>query len=229
MSQVTSTVNAKPGRFVRQRLLPAAGLAFALVLAAALVGLFAGGAEPNDPYGSIARTLAGERTGLLVRYSFQLLGAGLFLAFLGALSSVLYDAEGDKPTLSRVALTAGVVGITLVTITNAINAALAASIAGASGDGAVWAVFQLGQAIFTFAAMFLGIFLLAASEVIRETGVLPRWVSFLGLVAGVAYVVGSFSVADQRGPSAIPALVGFVLFIVWTSTVSVTMVVRRLG
>lgn len=229
MSQVTSAVSPRPGRFVRQRLLPAAGLPFALVLAAALVGLFAGGAEPNDPFGSIARTLTGERAGLLLRYGFQLAGAGLFLAFLGALSSVLYGAEGDKPTLSRVALTAGAVGITLVTITNAVNAALAATIAEKSGDGAVWAVFQIGQAIFTFAAMFLGIFLLAASEVIRETGVLPRWVSLLGLVAGAAYVVGSFSVADQRGPLAIPALVGFVLFIVWTAAVSVLVVARRLA
>ena len=229
MSQVEPAVNPQPGGFVRQRLLPAAGIPFALILAGALVGLFAGGAEPNDPVGSIARTLIGERNGLLVRYGFQLAGAGLFLVFLGALSSLLYGAEGGKPTLSRVALAAGIVGITLVTITDAVNAALAASIAEESGDKAVWAVFQTGQAIFTFAAMFLGIFLLAASEVIRETGVLPRWVSLLGLVAGAAYVLGSFSVADQRGPLAIPALVGFLLFIVWTSIVSLMMVVRRMA
>lgn len=74
--------------------------------------------------------------------------------------------------------------------------------------------------------MFLGIFLIAASEAIRRTRVLPRWIGYLGLVAGAAYVAGSFSVADQRGPLALPALLGFVLFIVWTLAISVVLIVR---
>lgn len=94
------------------------------------------------------------------------------------------------------------------------------------GTALVAAAFQAGQAIFTFAAMFLGIFLIAASEAIRRTRVLPRWIGYLGLVAGAAYVAGSFSVADQRGPLALPALLGFVLFIVWTLAISVVLIVR---
>ena len=209
-----------------QRLLPISGAAFSLVLAGALVGLFAGGAEPNDAFTSVARTLTGESTGLLVRYEFQLAASGLFVVFLSLLVSLLASAEGDQAWLSRLAFGSGLIGISLVTLTNAINAALATSVAQRSGDGAVWALFQAGQAIFTFAALFLGIFLLAASEVIRRTGILPRWLGFLGLAAGAAYVIGSFSVADQRGPLALPALLGFVLFIVWSFVVSVVMVAR---
>lgn len=74
--------------------------------------------------------------------------------------------------------------------------------------------------------MFIGLFLLFASEVIRRTRVLPRWLAYLGLLAGAAYVVGSFSVADQRGPAAIPALAGFVLFIVWCAATSVALLMR---
>lgn len=206
--------------------LPASGIGFALILAAALVGIFAGGAEPNDPFTSIARTLAGQRDSLLLRYGFELGAAGLFVLFLASLTSRLEAAEGRGSTLTRGAFGAGLMGILLVTVTNAINAALAASIAQVSGDGAVWAVFQAGQAIFTFAAMFIGLFLLFASEVIRRTRVLPRWLAYLGLLAGAAYVVGSFSVADQRGPAAIPALAGFVLFIVWCAATSVALLMR---
>lgn len=227
MQQVASARRSAPRRFSLQRVLPGAGAAFSLVLAAALVGLFAGGAEPNDPFKSIAKTLTGESTGLLVRYEFQLAGSGLFVVFLSLLVSLLASAEGSQPWLSRLAFASGLIGITMVTLTNAINAALATSVAQQSGDGAVWAIFQAGQAIFTFAAMFLGIFLLSASELIRRTSVLPRWLAFLGLVAGAAYVIGSFSVADQRGPLAIPALIGFVLFILWCFVISIVIVARR--
>jgi hypothetical protein len=75
--------------------------------------------------------------------------------------------------------------------------------------------------------MLLGIFLLSACEVIRRTRVLPRSLGYAGLVAGAAYVVGSFSVADQRGPLGIPGLLGFVLFFFWCFVISVVMVVRR--
>lgn len=206
-----------------QRLLPVSGIAFALILAASLAGLFPGGAEPNDALKSVVKTLTAERDGLLVRYAFQLGAAGLFLVFLAVLTARLEAAAGAVPALTRLSFGAGLIGILLITTTNAINAALAASIAPAAGDGAVWAVFQAGQAIFTFAAMFLGLFLLATSEVIRRTRALPRWLAYLGLVAGAAYVVGSFSVADQRGPLAIPALAGFVLFIVWCAATGVAL------
>lgn len=208
------------------RLLPASGIGFALILAAALVGLFAGGAEPNDAFSSVPKTLAGERNSLLLRYAFELGASGLFVLFLASLTSRLEAAEGRLSTLSRGAFGAGLIGILLVTVTNAINAALAASVSQVAGDGAVWAVFQAGQAVFTFAAMFLGLFLLLASEVIRRTRVLPRWLAYLGLLAGAAYVVGSFSVADQRGPAAIPALAGFVLFIVWCAATGVALLMR---
>lgn len=226
MQQVASAPRTGSRRLSLERLLPGTGAAFSLVLAAALVGLFAGGAEPNDPFKSVARTMTGEGPGLLVRYQFQLAAGGLFVVFLSRLVSVLASAEGARPALSRLALASGVIGITLVTLTNAINAALATSVAQQSGDGAVWAIFQAGQAIFTFASMFLGIFLLSASEVIRRTSVLPRWLGYLGLVAGAAYVAGSFSVADQRGPLALPALLGFVLLIGWCFVISVLMIVR---
>lgn len=225
MENVVSAPRPAP-RPSLQRIAPAAGAAFAMVLASALVGIFAGGAEPNDSFTSVARTLTRESSGLLVRYEFQLAASGLFVVFMGHLVSLLASAEGAEPWLPRTAFAAGIIGITLVTLTNAINAALATSIATQSGDGAVWAAFQAGQAIFTFAAMFLGIFLLAASEAIRRTRVLPRWLAYLGLAAGLAYVVGSFSVADQRGLLALPALLGFVLFIVWTFAISAVLVVR---
>lgn len=209
------------------RFLPASGIGFALVLVAAVVGVFAGGAEPNDPFHSVAKTLVGERDALLIRYAFQLGASGLFVLFLASLTARLEAAEGRASTLTRGAYAAGLIGVLLITVTDAINAALAASIAPVAGDGAVWAVFQAGQAIFTFAAMFIGLFLLCASEVIRRTRALPRWVAYLGLVAGVAYVIGSFSVADQRGPAAIPAIAGFVLFIAWCLSASVVLLVRN--
>jgi hypothetical protein len=219
----SSTAFVRPGW---ERFLPGAGVLFALIVSGALVGLFAGGAEPNDPVHSVVTTLTSERTGLLVRYNFQLAASGFFVIFLASLTSTLRRAEAGDGMLSRLAFGSALVGIAFVTFTNALNAALAASVVQVGGDQAVWAVFQVGQATFTFAALFLGLFLLAASIVIIRTRVLPRWIGWIGIVGGVAYAIGSFSVADQRGPIAIPAVLGFVLFLVWTVATSVTLVLR---
>ncbi len=207
-----------------ERFAPIAGLAFAAILAASFVGLFAGGAEPDDAFASVARTITGERSGLLVRYAFNLAGGGLFIVYIASLTSALRRAAGPQAMLPVLAFGSGLVGVTLGVITNAINAALAASVASVSGDGAVWAVFQAGQAMFTFAAMFLGLFLVAASEVVRRTGLIPRWIGWAGLVGGLAYVVGSFSVADQRGPLALPAVLGFAVLTLWVALTSVLLV-----
>jgi hypothetical protein len=209
-----------------ERFAPAAGVGFAIVVAGALLGVFAGGAEPNDPFHSVVGTLTSERTGLLVRYNFQLAASGLFVIYLSSLCSTLRRAEGGDGMLSQLAFGSALIGIAFVTFNNALNAALAASIVQSSGDGAVWAVFQVGQAVFTFGALFLGLFLLAASLVIVRTKVLPRWMGWLGLVGGAAYVVGSFSVADQRGPIALPAVVGFMIFLVWTIVTSAVLVLH---
>jgi hypothetical protein len=209
-----------------ERFAPAAGIGFAIVVAGALFGVFAAGAEPNDPFHSVVATLTSERTGLLVRYNFQLAASGMFMIYLSNLCSTLRRAEGGEGMLSYLAFGAGLIGIAFVTFNNALNAALVASIVQSAGDGAVWAVFQVGQAVFTFAALFLGLFLLAASLVIVRTKALPRWTGWMGLVGGAAYVVGSFSVADQRGPIALPAVVGFMIFLVWTIVTSAVLLLR---
>ncbi len=63
---------------------PLCGLVFAAILAASFIGLFAGGAEPDDAFASVARTITSERSGLLVRYAFNLAGGGLFVIYLAA-------------------------------------------------------------------------------------------------------------------------------------------------
>jgi hypothetical protein len=120
--------------------------------------------------------------------------SALFLIFLGGLWTVLGQAEGQQPRLAPVVVAAGAVTIGLVLLQAAILVALIAleeSSLGIQAQGASpasRALFYLHEQVRNLALFPFAVFLGAAGAVVVRTGVLARWLGWVGVAFGL--VVG---------------------------------------
>ncbi len=122
------------------------------------------------------------------------LGGLAFLGFVAGLRSVLRRAEGEPGTLSSLVFGAGVVftaawsasAVTLAAVAYAVEF----SDARVSDPDLVRVLPQLGSLLLLLGGGFAGILLLlATAALIFRTGVLPRWLAWLGIVVAIALVV----------------------------------------
>jgi hypothetical protein len=176
---------------------PAAGILAALTF---VFGLAAAANSP-DSDDSDAQILSwyadhGHRIGVIIG-AFILAFCGLFLLwFASGLRQRLRLAEGPEGRLANVALGGGVLLVALLWVGAAALAAVPAgqSIGGTPLTNADVARFfpSLGFGSILIFAMFGAIALIdATSVVIMRTGVLPRWLAWLGFVCGVVLLFGA--------------------------------------
>jgi MFS family permease len=176
---------------------PAAGILAALTF---VFGLAAAANSP-DSDDSDAQILSwyadhGHRIGVIIG-AFVLAFCGLFLLwFASGLRQRLRLAEGPEGRLANVALGGGVLLVALLWVGAAALAAVPAgqSIGGTPLSNADVARFfpSLGFGSILIFAMFGAIALIdATSVVIMRTGVLPRWLAWLGFVCGVVLLFGA--------------------------------------
>jgi hypothetical protein len=176
---------------------PTAGILAAVTF---IVGL-AATADSPDSSDSNAKIVAwyadhGHRTGVIIG-AFILAFCGLFLLwFASGLRQRLRLAEGPEGRLANVALGGGVLLVALLWVGAAALAAIPAQ--QSFGGGPALSDADLGRflpsvgfgSILLF-GMFGAIALIdATSIVIMRTGVLPRWLGWLGFVCGVVLLFG---------------------------------------
>jgi hypothetical protein len=154
----------------------------------------------------------------------QLLVGGLGIAALmwwfGTLWRVLSKAEGERPRLAPVAAVALVVGVTLALLSSAINSAVALR----PSDIATTHLFFSFSFIVSAAAGFgIAVFLFAACSVTYRTGLTPRWVSYVGLLAGVVFLAGTLGTITDAAIVNLLGLFAFLIWCVWIIAVSVCM------
>jgi hypothetical protein len=176
---------------------PTAGILAAVTF---IVGL-AATADSPDSSDSNAKIIAwyadhGHRIGVIIG-AFILAFCGLFLLwFASGLRQRLRLAEGPEGRLANVALGGGVLLVALLWVGAAALAAIPAQ--QSFGGGPALSDADLGRflpsvgfgSILLF-GMFGAIALIdATSIVIMRTGVLPRWLGWLGFVCGVVLLFG---------------------------------------
>jgi hypothetical protein len=176
---------------------PTAGILAAVTF---VFGLAAAADSPDnsDPDAKIIAWYAdhGHRVGVIVG-AFVLAFSGLFLLwFASGLRQRLRRAEGPDGRLANVALGGGVLLVALLWVG---AAALAAIPAGQSLGGATAVsnadlaryLPSIGFGSILLFGMFGAIAMIdATSVVIMRTGVLPRWLAWLGFVCGVVLLFG---------------------------------------
>ena len=164
-------------------------------------------------------TDSGNHTRNIIGAYLWVLGGLAFLGFVTGLRSVLRRAEGDPGTLSNLVFGAGVVFTAVWSVSAAAIASVAYAVefsdARVSNPDLVTVLPSLGGLLLLLGGGFAGILLLAATSIIIfRTGVLPRWLAWLGIVVAVSLV---FDVAYMN----ILPLVG------WVLVASIAMLRRR--
>jgi hypothetical protein len=138
-------------------------------------------------------TDSGNHTRNIIGAYIWVLGGLAFLGFLSGLRSVLRRAEGDPGTLSSVVFGAGVVFTAVWSVSAATLAAVAYAVefsdAPVSNPDLVRVLPQLGSLLLLLGGGFAGILLVAATSIlVFRTGVLPRWLAWLGIPVAIALV-----------------------------------------
>jgi hypothetical protein len=142
--------------------------------------------------------------------------------FVGRLYAVLRDAEGQAGWLARVALIGGAVTLSVKLGSAAPYLVGHATVDTLSGEQAR-VLLDLGDAAFLISAMTSGILVLAAALSGLQSGLLPRWLAWGGVVAGALAILGSLQPFSLDGG---PGVVGFLLGLLWLAAVSVLLTVR---
>jgi hypothetical protein len=146
-------------------------------------------------------------------------GALAFLWFLTRLRSDLRRAEGGTGALSNMAFGAGVAFTAVWMVSAAALASVAYAIAlrdaPVSDPDLVRVLPPMGGLLLLLGGGFAGLLLLlAASVVIFRTGVFPRWLAWLGIVAAIGLLF------DVIYGNILP-------FWVWVFIASIVMLMRR--
>ena len=204
-----------------------AGILFVLaVLAESAIGLGVG-INQNDSAAKIANTLADHKNRLVVVEGFCVVYAAMFPIYLWKLYDRLLhtDAEGSG-ALGSLLLVGGVLFVALHALSDiGIYGVLDGKLAtfGAQHDHSVsYTLYLLTYAVDSVADVFGSLFAFAAGVLVFRSGVLPRWLGWVSILAapllflqafGLGGVIASFGLVLD--------LIGFVLLLLFVLVSSI--------
>jgi hypothetical protein len=205
---------------VRNLWAPVSGIVFVVLMltgAAFVIDVPSADASSQEIAGYLADS--SNHTRNVIGAYIWVLGGLAFLGFVSGLRSVLRRAEGDPGTLSSVVFGAGVVFTAVWSVSAATLAAVPYAVgfsdAPVSDPDLVRVLPQLGSLLLLLGGGFAGILLvLSTSALIFRTGVLPRWLAWLGIPVAVALVV------DVTYMNILP-------FVGWVLVASVALLMRQ--
>lgn len=230
LSQKMGIVSSRPaaGRISAGRLALASGIIFSLSQFGALlyfvIFIFP---RMGPPEATAQHLLFYTQHGEALRFGNYLLAlpAPFFLFFLGGLSGLLRQAEGEQGSLAPAALTGGVLVAILWPLSGILNN-IAIDIAQAGGDPATIAALDaIGPYMLALSALPRAVLLAAASIGLLPARFIPRWLGWLGLGLALLSLIGSATlVAGQIFP--VLAL-GTLLFEAWVLLLSIVLLRRQ--
>lgn len=153
----------------------------------------------------------------------------LLLLFASGLHRVFRNVDDDGAEMwSRMSLT----GAVLMAATGLSKAAFwvvlsLEDVRAALSDGALVALAALDSvAVAALVPWGAAAFLLGASVAILTTGVMGRWVGWLGIVSSALFVVGTLWLfgGDVESPLAILTLLGYLGLLVWSLAAAISMI-----
>jgi hypothetical protein len=205
---------------IKERWTALSGIVFVVLMltgAAFVIDLPKADASAQEIAGYLADS--GNQTRNVIGAYIWVLGGLAFLGFVAGLRSVLRRAEGEPGTLSSVVFGAGVVFTAVWSVAAATLAAVAYAVrfsdAPVSDPDIVRVLPQLGSLLLLLGGGFAGILvLLATSTLIFRTGVLPRWLAWLGIAIAPALLV------DVTYMNILP-------FVGWVLVASIALLLRR--
>lgn len=148
----------------------------------------------------------------------ELVGILFLIPFLAYLWSVLREAEGEAGWLSATVFGAGLVDLTIKLGSAAPSVAAEQLEEGTPLDVALD---DMNSASFILSMLPLSVLTAAFAIVTLKTGVLPRWLGWMGAITSGTLLVNGMALEAEFGPA-------FLLFLLWTAATSV-LLIRRAG
>ncbi len=222
-SKQTEKLLGRPFRW--ERLALASGILFVAVQIATVafnVAFFLTTHPPMDASPQeTARGFAEHATMVEIGTYLYVLHLPFLLVFLGGLVGVLRRAEGDSGALAISVLGAGIAMVVIASM-GALISSLTPTIGQLGGDGAtVKAIDAMTPLALALSAFPRAVLLGAASVVVLESGIAPRWIGWAGLVLGFVSLV---STGTLVAPELFPFLaLGTLLFVVWVLALTVAL------
>lgn len=177
------------------RWVPANGILFAVLVVLATLIKSAPGPDASDTEIATYYQDSGNRNDEAIAFFLIGLAALCFLSFLGSLRGTLARSEGEPTRLTTAVIASGTAFITLAFSGHVVRSGMAGSIEIYNerfqvDPNAARLLLAIGFGFFV-ASFFAGAAMaLAASALALHTGVLPRWLAVLGLLAALGGVLG---------------------------------------
>ncbi len=197
----------------------AAGIAFVVLNVA---GTFAPGAPPAADASSvkIATYFRDHAGGIKLQLFLGCIGIAALVWWFGAVWRIMCRAENERPRLAIVASVSLGIGLTLAMMSSTFTSAAAFRIEGADVTALLYSLSLVAVAAANFG---IGTFLVATCLLMYRTQVAPRWTSYLGGTAGLAFYVGGIGTATDSSTINALGVVAFLIWCVWIIAVSVRM------
>ncbi len=206
----------------------ACGLALLLVGAAG-TALERGAPKVTAPAAKVAQFFADNWTTLVAQSIVFVIGAGVFLWFLGSLRSYLARTETGAARLATVAFGAGVAWVAIHAAAQAVQSGMAIAAHNAASKEMLAALYPTGYALFTLADVPLAVMLFATGVLALRTGAFPAWLGWLSVATGVVHLAMPFGLLAESGPLASGGWLTYVqypLFAVWLLCVTTVMLIE---
>jgi len=143
------------------------------------------------------------------------------LWWFGALWRLLSDAEDGRPRLATVAAVALSIGIALALL-DAV-AVLTATLRFGTADATTGTLWTLSYVSIAGAGIGIGTSLLATSVLTARAHIGPRWVTVLGALAAVLFLIASTAIASTNRRLNEVNLLAFLTWCIWIVAISVVM------
>jgi Domain of unknown function (DUF4386) len=196
------------------------GILFVVLLFA---GMAVSGSSPktSDSAAKILKYFHDNKDGIKVGAFLSLLASVPILCWGGSLWARLRRAEGGAPRLALVAVLGLVLGGAANLASQAVSATVALELKDVGATEAKF-FFVLSQTLRSATTFGNAVLVLATSVVVLRTRVFPTWLAWVGVLDGIAFLVGGYSVATTSDGI---NTVGFAAFIVWAIWLIATSVI----
>ena len=177
---------------------------------------------PDDSATKVAEWFADNDTGIQVAAFLGGLSLIALVWWFGSLWRRMARAENGNHRLSIVALASLSGAGALFAMSLAVNSAVAMRIEEAGPDGARL-FYLLSTVLLSLSGFFIVAHLAAVNALSLRTGFLPRWITWVGILASALFLASTIGSATDAEAVLFFGFAGFIAWSVWLIAVSVYM------
>jgi len=210
-----------------------AGILYVIALVAeTVVGVLGGGLSQNASAAKIANTLHDHRGRLLVVACLSVVYAAMFLIYLAKLYDLLRRDTDRSRFLGSLVLAGGTLFIALHAVSDigifGLLGAKLASFGSQHDQGVSYTLYLMTYGLDSVGDVFGSLFAFAAGMLVIGSGVLPRWLGWVSILAGILFFLQAFGLGGVIASFGLVLDgIAFVLFLIFVLVSSVILLTRQ--